>query len=244
MGVPGAARELVRQVQPGQAGADQAIRRCGLGRVTAGGGPVEQRGVGQFPVAAGPAVRRQDLAVGYGQLVLGHAEPGRGRGQVPSPGLRADQAKRGAGVLDGKAAGGVTLVGTQAGDRRHHPHPGEADVQFLGGHLGQRGQHALPELDLARAYLDDAGRQHAQPVAEPRVRRDRGRQRDVLRRVHAVPSGSARSSAAASSTAETMRLCAPHRHRLPSRAARTSSPEGSALRRSRPTAAMITPDKQ
>ena len=244
MGVPGPARQLVRQVQPGHAGADQAIRGGGLGRVAAGGRLVEQPVAGQLPVAGGPAVRGQDLAVGHGQLVLGHADAGRGHRQVTSPGLRADQAERGAGVLDGHAARGVALVGTHAGDRGHHPHPPEADVQFLGGYLGQRGEHALPEFHLARPYLDDAGRQHAQPVAEPRVRRDRGRQRDVLRRVHAVCTGSARSSAAAASTARTMRLCAPHRHRLASRAARTSSSEGSALRLSRPTAAMITPDRQ
>ena len=46
--------------------------------------------------------------------------------------------------------------------------PCRDDVQFLGGHLGQRGEHALAELHLARTHLDHAARQHAQPVAEPR----------------------------------------------------------------------------
>ena len=238
----GPAGELVRQVKPGHTRADDVVGGGGLGLVLAAGGPVEQHIVGEFPVAGGPAVRCQDLAVGHGQLALRHAQPGRGDSQVEHPGLRAHQADGRARVLDGQAARGIALIGAGTGGRGDHPHPGDADVQFLGGHLGQRGEYALPEFHLSRPYLNNTRAQHAEPVTEAGVHRHRGRQRDGRRRrVHAA---SPRSSAAAASTARTMRLCAPHRHRLRSRAARTSASDGSSLRLSSSTAAIVTPDMQ
>ena len=234
--------ELVRQVEPGHTGADDVVGGGGLGLILAAGSPVEQHIVGEFPVTGGPAVRCQDLAVGHGQLALRYAEPGRGDSQVEHPGLRAHQADGRARVLDGQAARGIALIGAGTGGRGDHPHPGDADVQFLGGHLGQRGEYALPEFHLSRPYLNNTRAQHAEPVTEAGVHRHQGRQRDgPRRRVHAA---SPRSSAAAASTARTMRLCAPHRHRLRSRAARTSASDGSSLRLSSSTAAIVTPDMQ
>ena len=39
--------------------------------------------------------------------------------------------------------------GLEAGVAAGHSDPVHVDVQFLGGHLRQRGEDALPELDLA-----------------------------------------------------------------------------------------------
>ena len=54
----------------------------------------------------------------------------------------------------------------------------------------------------------------------------------------------ARRLAAAVSTARTIRFCAPHRHKLRSSAARTSSSLGSSLAASSPAALITTPEMQ
>ena len=54
---------------------------------------------------------------------------------------------------------------------------GDVDVQLLGGHLGQRGEDALAELDLAGPHVDGAVGADPHPVAQERVGGERRRQR-------------------------------------------------------------------
>ena len=96
----------------------------------------------------------------------------------------------------------IPSSGLRSGCRRGHSDPVHVDVQFLGGHLRQRGEDALAELDLAGPDLDRCRRADPQPVAKTRVGRQCRRQRFGAGHV-ALP----RISAAAASTARTTRLC-------------------------------------
>ncbi len=62
----------------------------------------------------------------------------------------AGRAQRAAGMLDGQTARGDAFV--RAGGRRgaHHLHAADIDIELVGGDLRQRGDDALPDLDLAR----------------------------------------------------------------------------------------------
>src|SRR4029079_15049035 len=116
----------------------------------------------------------------------------------------------------------------------------------FGGDLCQRGEHALAEFDLARTHLNHTARQDAQPDRETGIGRERWRQRGlgIACPCHQPLSRLARRLEAAASTARTIRLCAPHRHRLWSSAARTSSSLGSSLTASSPAALITTPEMQ
>src|SRR5207244_55744 len=102
-----------------------------------------------------------------------------------------------------------------------HAHPGEIDIELVGRNLGQRGDDALADLDLAGAQYNEARGIEAQPARESWIGGEIGRQ---------LPGGSHVASLAARSTARTIRLWAPQRHRLRSSAARTSASLGSGLR--------------
>src|SRR5581483_10684259 len=130
---------------------------------------------------------------------------------------------------------GGALVGARCRRHRLHADALEADVELVGGDLRQRSDDPLADLDLAGAHLDEPARIEAQPARKPRV----GLEVDgKLRR------GLHDASLAARSTARTMRLWAPQRHRLRSSAARTSGSLGSGLRRSSAAAEMRMPDVQ
>jgi len=150
-------RQLVRQVDPRHIGADDPIGRDRLRLCDTGSRAIEQSVVGEFPVCRGSSIGCGDGAVGDHQLLFGHVPPGGGRPEIDQPRLGTGRAQRGAGMLDGQAARRVPLVGTGAGGRSDHPHARDVDVQLLGGDLGQRGEHALPEFDLARVHFDHAG---------------------------------------------------------------------------------------
>ena len=59
--------------------------------------------------------------------------------------------------------------GLQIGGRRCHLDAGDVDVEFLGGHLRQRREHALTQFDLSGTDFNDAVWADAQPIAEPRI---------------------------------------------------------------------------
>jgi hypothetical protein len=80
-----------------------------------------------------------------------------------------DGADRGAGVLDGPARRRIALARPLDAVSRHHPHLLEAEVEFLGGDLGERGQDALAELDLAGGDAHGAVVLEAQPAVEARI---------------------------------------------------------------------------
>ena len=141
-------------------------------------------------------------------------------------------------MLDRKTARGQSLVGAEIGCRRGHLDSGDVDVEFLGGHLRQRGEHTLTQFDFAGTDFNGAVRADAQPVAKPRIGRKGRRQR------FGGHEAALRISAAAVSTARTTRLWAPQRHRLSSSAARTSDSDGSAFVASRAAALTTIPDMQ
>src|SRR6202035_2178369 len=132
---------------------------------------------------------------------------------------------RAARLLHRKAARGDPLIGAVGRRRPDYLHPADIDVEFVGGDLGQRGDDALADLYLAR-------RERQMPFGrEPDPRRQfwvcRKIDRQFWRRgggrggAHGVAI-----SAAARSTARTMRLCEPQRHKLRSSAPLTSASDG------------------
>jgi hypothetical protein len=59
-------------------------------------------------------------------------------------------------MLNGQAACGQPLIRAEVGSRRRHLDPCDVDVEFLGGHLRQRGEHSLTQFDLAGTDFNDA----------------------------------------------------------------------------------------
>ena len=155
-------------------------------------------------------------------------------------------------MLDRVAARGHALVGARGRAGRHHAHAGEIDVELVGDDLGDGREDALADLDLAGRDLDDAVSPKAQPLRQPPValqaagERARARVEDVKPKARPGAPGAHDGvpSLAARSTARTMRLCAPQRHRLRSSAARTSASLGVGLRRNNAAAEIRMPEMQ
>ena len=175
---PRAPGHLVGEVQPRGAapGHRPLTRRPGRHRVIRG--PVQHSRLRQRPVAQpGRAVRGPDLPVGHLQCRAGDPEPGRSGVQQQVTGLRACLPERRAGVLDRQAACRDTLVRAGAGGHRGHPHPGQRDLEFLRGHLRQRGPDALAVLHLAGPDRDLPVPAEIQPPGQHRVGRKVCRER-------------------------------------------------------------------
>ena len=178
---------LVRDIQPRGAapGHGPLSRRPGRHRVI--GGPVQHSRLRQRPVAQpGRAVSGPDLPVGHRQFRAGDPEPGRSGVQQQVTGLRACLPERRAGVLDRQAARRDTLVRAGAGGHRGYPHPGQGDLEFLGGYLRQRRPDALAVLHLAGPDRDLPVPAEIQPPGQHRVGRKVCRERGDAGR-HAGP---------------------------------------------------------
>ena len=94
---------------------------------------------------------------------------------------------------------------------RDHADAASVDVELVGGDLRQRGQDALADLDLAGGDLDAAVRRETRShLRQPRV----GAQAPGHGPGHRLGAALSGDAFAARSTARTMRLCAPQRHRL------------------------------
>ena len=213
---------------------------------------------GQIPVGDLRPGRPRDRPVAHAQVGDGRAQLARRRGQQDLACLRAREAQRGAALLDGETAGGLTLVRRTRGVAVDDVDPLEVDVELVGGDLGQCGADALAQLDLAGEDRHGAVGIDPQPGVETAVAVEAARQRRGFS-AHAArseregdheaagceelaarrPHG--RISAAAFCTARTMRLCEAQRQRWPLRAARTSRSLGFGLRSSRALAAMTMP---
>ena len=90
-----------------------------------------------------------DDAVGDSQLIRSHAEPLGGEIDQDGAHLGACHAQRGAAVLDRLAAGGLALIRGLAGIAGNHLEARERQIELLGRDLRERGEDALPQLDLA-----------------------------------------------------------------------------------------------
>ena len=139
------AGELGRQVAPRRAGADDAVGRRRLQRRRARDLALDVR---QLPVGDA-AARAADRAVVDREL--GRLAPStlRRAAEHQRAQLGAGHAQRLAALLDRQAAGGHAFVRAVGGARRQHADSRKIDTQLLGGDLRQRGEDALPELDLA-----------------------------------------------------------------------------------------------
>ncbi len=220
----------------------------------------------EFAVGDLAAVRRRDHAVGDRELIARHTEALGGEIEQDRPHLRARHAQRGAAVLDRLAAGGLAFVRRLAGIAGDHLDACEREVEFLGRDLRQRGQDALPELDLAGEDRGAAVRADADPAIKPAVGlQAAGETRRFLpardtwiegegnhdgaearRELPPVKTGSVHGQVlpfawAARMTARTMRLWVPQRQRLAASAERTSCSLGLGLRSSNSLADMIMP---
>ena len=240
---PGPPGDLVRQVEPGCAAASHRPPARRLDRDQDASLPVEQSRAGQRPVAEpGGLPGGEDLPIGNGQRGGGGAELGRGGGQHQRARLRARLPQRRAGMLDGQAARGDPLVRAAAGAHRGHRDPGQRDVEFFRGDLGQRRPYALAVLHLSGEDRDLSGGGERQPGGEDRVggqARDRGKA-GLGHWVACRPE----CCEAALSTAATILPCVPHRQRLPFSASRTSCSVGAGLAASSAAAVTIIPEVQ
>ena len=221
-----------------------------LGRDPGGGVALEQVFLGQLPVAGAEIARPDDRSVLHVQVSHSHAQSLGGGVEIDGARLGAGIAQRRARMLHRQAARGDALVGAHGRAGRHHAHARQIDVELVGHDLGDGREDALADLDLAGEHLHDPIGAQPQPLRQPPIGLQAAGQRhrvalidDVIAetgtRAHA-----AAPSLAARSTARTMRLCAPQRHRLRSSAPRTSASLGSGLRCRSAAAEIRMPEMQ
>ena len=201
------------------------------------------------------------------QRICRNGELGRGEIDQHAADFGAGQAQRRAAVLDRLAAGGLPFVGRIGGIRRIDLHARQRQVEFLGRDLPERGQDALPQLDLAGvdggvAVAADADPGVEQAVVVEAAGQPRGgalgqqfgriERKGEHEAAHSLGEAAAREGRSvhgqvlpiclpARTTAATMRLCVPQRQRWPASASRTSASVGCGLWSSSSFAFMIMP---
>ena len=161
--------------------------------------------------------------------------------EKPAACLGASLAQSGAAELDRLAARGIALVWGGLGVAALQPDAPEADLEFLGRNLAQRGQHSLADFDPAGRDRDPARLAEPNPLIEPRVLFEKRRQ---PWNVGAHPASPAQIRRAASATARRMRGWLPQRQRWSSRAVAISAREGAGLLPSKALAEIRMPDRQ
>ena len=174
------AGHLGRDVQPCHRLADDLVLCRRLWRDLGGRFALEVHLAREFAIADLAAVACADYAVTDAERIGGDAEfLGRQLKQDRAH-LGAGQAQRGAAVLDRLAARGLALVRGAAGVAGHHGHPSERHVEFFRRDLGERGDDALAELDLAGEHRNGAVGIDAQPSIQHAVAAQAARQRGRL----------------------------------------------------------------
>src|SRR5262249_33487292 len=209
-------------------------------------------------------VRRRDRAVSNRQLAGRYPEPLGGEVDQNRARFGGGHAQRRPAILDRLATGGLSLVRRLAGVAGGHLYAGQRQIELLGGDLGERGEDALPQFDLAGENLRGAVGIDADPTVEPtiglqapgqpflparKLRIEREGDDDGTEaggEFAPIESGSVHGHVlpfawAARSTARMMRLWVPQRQRFPASAARTSGSLGRGLRSSSSFADMIMP---
>ena len=115
------------------------------------------------------SVRRRDRAVGNRQLVRRHAEPLGGEIDQDRAHFGGGHAQRRAAVLDRLATGGLSLVRRLTGIAGDHLDAGQRQIELFGCDLRERGEDALPQLDLAGEDGRGAVGIDADPTVEPAI---------------------------------------------------------------------------
>ena len=144
----GAAGDLGRDVEARHGFSDDPVARRRLRRCLRRCLAIEI-GHCELAVADLASVRRRDDTVGHRQLIRRHPEPLGRELEEDRAHLGAGHAQRRAAVLDRLAAGGLALVRRLAGIAGNHRDAGERQIELLGRDLRERGENALPQLDLA-----------------------------------------------------------------------------------------------
>ena len=229
-----AAKHLVGKIEPRHRGAGEAPGRRQLRRHARRRIALEQRGIGKLPITGAQIARSDDRAVFDRKVVAGDAQPLRGAGKIDGARLGGGMAHGGTRLLHREGARGGALVGACRRGHRQHADAADVDVELVGGNLCQGGGDALADFDLAWAHLDKAAGIEPEPARQARVGGEVDRQLG----------GHGTSSWAARSTARTMRLWAPHRHRLRSSAPRTCASLGLGSRARRAAADIRMPAMQ
>ena len=158
---------------------------------------------------------------------------------VDVPGLGAHMAQGAARILHREASRGNPFIGAVGSAGGQHANAGQGYTQAIRYQLRQRRADALAQIHLAAAHADKAISMNAQPMPQARVGLEAGRQGGLWR--HA---GASCITWAARSTARTMRLWLPHRHRCLSNARRTSVSPGLGFLRSNSVAVIKMPERQ
>ena len=194
---------------------------------------------GEFPVGGARAAgAHPNRAVFDRKAFEARVEPASSSLQQHIAHFSAHLAQRRTTLLDRAAARGRTFVRAYGCIGRHHAYPRVIDVELVGRDLRHRGDDALANFHLARAYRDRAIRINPQPAVEPPVGIERGRKAGGWRAHRGVPAAMLR---AARWIARTMRVCVPQRQRLRSSAARISSSPGFGFLSSSALALMMMP---
>src|SRR5256885_2274276 len=136
--------------------------------------------------------------------------------------MRAGAAQGDTAILDRKAARGYALVGAYRGIGWNHADALNCDSELLRSDLRKRSQDTLTDFDFTAVDRDRAVAIDTQPLRESRVFLEAAGppESSLSYGVHVAISDAARS------TARTIRLCDPQRHRLRSSASRTSRSVG------------------
>ena len=232
----GLAEHLRRQVQPRRADANDAETVGRLQRRFARRRTIQVDRARQRPIVeAGGLPAHLDRAVGHRKRARLTAQPLGRRRQQQGAHFRAGCADRPSGHLGGHRAHRQPFVGDLAGRGRRDPDTRQRQVQFLGGHLGERGADPLAIFHAAEGDPDDPARLEAHPATEPWIGGEH-------RRNHARASSRIRRAARA--TASITRLCTPQRQRCQSSASAISARLGSGLLSSRALALTRMPERQ
>lgn len=199
---------------------------------------VERDVARQLPIAGPDIAGTRDRAVIDIEPRGIDAEAFRRRGEEALAHFGANMSQRAAGLLDRKAARGDAFVRAGCGRGADHFDAADIDVELVRGDLGQRRDDALADLDLAGRDRDAAVAGEPHPGRQSWIGHEADRQfRRRGRHGLAI-------SEAARSTARTMRLCDPQRHRLRSSAVLTSASVGDGLCFSRAAALIRIPETQ
>ena len=156
---------------------DDAIIGHILGRGLAGGvSPKIDRGSQRPIIMPGRLATVDDGAVAHRQPGARVTETRRRLVEEQGAHLGAGHAQGNAAKLDRLAARGVALVRGQIGVAGEEQDAVGRNVEFLGGDLQHRGQHALADLDLAGRDRDPPALGEPHPLIEARIGGQRCRQ--------------------------------------------------------------------
>src|SRR5882724_2753172 len=212
------ARDLVREITPRAGNADHPAPSWQTGeRSILFDIAVEQALIRAFPIARA-STDRAHCPVLHFQNAERNAKALRRTLEQKCPGVRARAPQSSAGILNREAARGHPFVRAEGSIGRNHANALERYPQLLRGDLGEGGQDPLADFHLAAEDRDRAVAFEPQPLGKPRALLETAGtpEAGVGDGVHV------RSPAATRNTARTMRLCEPQRHKLRSKAARTS----------------------